>query len=193
MNAYNIALFVHLIAVVLAAGATAATKLATSRRIRARTVGEALEWHNTLMAASKVFPISLIIFLMSGGYMLSVARVATWSTGWIVAGLTGVVLLFASGIFLGVKGGALKRVLEQHASQGADRPAPRLVPPMVIAVLPMINTGIAISVVFDMATKPTSIPLALGIIGIGVALGFGLGLRGRRPAGTAQVADRAAA
>ena len=38
MNLYRLALFVHLVAVIVAAGVTAVTKLAVGRRIRARSV-----------------------------------------------------------------------------------------------------------------------------------------------------------
>jgi len=185
MYAYRIALFLHLVALILAAGATAVTKLAAGRRARARTIGELLEWHGTLMAASKLFPIALLVFLLTGGYMLSVSRIAVWSTGFIVAGLLGVALLFASGTFLGIKGNALKRVLEKLAAEGRDRPAPRMAPPMLVAILPVVNTGIALSVVFDMVTKPASIPVALAIVLVGVVLSLGGALSGQRAAARA--------
>lgn len=185
MYAYRIALFLHLVALILAAGATAVTKLAAGRQARARTIGELLEWHGTLMAASKLFPIALLVFLLTGGYMLSISRIAVWSTGFIVAGLLGVALLFASGTFLGIKGNAFKQVLEKIAAEGRDRLAPRMVPPTLVAILPIVNTGIALSVVFDMVTKPASIPVALAIVLVGVLLSLGGALMGLRAAARA--------
>jgi len=167
---YPIAKYVHLVALFVAAGVTAVTKLAAGRRLRARTVGEALDWHNTLMAAAKLFPVCLLFLALSGGYMLSVLRVSI-SSGFIVAGALAIVWLFASGAFLGIKGGVLKGVLEQVASKGTDQPAPRLVPPAAIVMLPTINTGVALAVALDMVAKPTSIPIALGIVAVGVVLG----------------------
>src|SRR6185436_14627463 len=108
MDLYPLAKYVHLVALFVAAGVTAVTKLAAGRRMRARTVGEALDWHNTLMSAAKLFPICLVLAL-TGGYMLSVLHVSM-SSGFIVAGVLAIVWLFASGAFLGVKGGALKGV-----------------------------------------------------------------------------------
>ena len=171
MDTYLLAKFLHLVALIVAAGVTAVTKLAADRRIRARTVGEALEWHNVLMSAARLFPLCLVVFAVTGGYMLSVAHVSM-SAGFIVAGMLGVVLLFASGTFLGIKGGALKGVLEQIASKGQDQPAPKLVPPAAVVLLPTINTGIALAVAFVMVTKPASIPIALGIVALGIVLGF---------------------
>jgi len=181
MDAYHIALFLHIVTLIVAASATAVTKLAVGRRIRARTVGEALEWHNVLMSASRLFPICLVVFVITGGYMMSVIHVSLWSSGFLVAGLVGVALLFASGTFLGIKGNALKQILEQAAKQGSERPAPRLVPPPLVVMLPVVNTGIALSVVFDMVTKPASVPVALGVIVIGALLSAATTWR-RRPA-----------
>lgn len=171
MDLYPIAKYLHLAALFVAAGVTAVTKLAAGRRMRARTVGEALDWHNTLMSAAKLFPICLVVLALTGGYMLSATHVSM-SNGFIVAGVCALVWLFASGTFLGIKGGALKGVLEGIAAKGADQPAPRMQPPAAVVMLPMVNTGIALAVAFDMVTKPTSIPIALGIIAVGSVLGF---------------------
>ena len=43
MDAYHIALFIHIVTLVVAASATAITKFAVKRRIRARSVRETLE------------------------------------------------------------------------------------------------------------------------------------------------------
>lgn len=168
MDAYHIALFLHIVTLAIAAGATAVTKLAAARRSRARTLGEALEWHRTMTSASRLFPICLALFLGTGMYMVKIAGMQFWSSGFLVAGLTGVVLLLASGTFLGVKARGLEQLLAKMAESGADHPPPTLLPPRLVAMLPVLNTGIALSVVFDMVTKPASIPVALGTIAIGI-------------------------
>jgi len=170
MDFYPLAKYVHLLALFVAAGVTAVTKLAAGRRMRARTVGEALDWHTLLMSAAKLFPICLLVLATTGGYMLSVLRVSM-SSGFVVAGLLAIAWLLASGAFLGVKGGALKVALEEMAATGADQPVPNLVPPTAVVLLPAINTGVALAVALDMVAKPTSIPIALGIVAVGVVLG----------------------
>src|SRR5215212_9670978 len=97
MDLYPLAKYVHLVALFVAAGVTAVTKLASGRRMRARTVGEALDWHTTLMSAAKLFPICLLVLAITGGYMLSVLHVPM-SSGFIVAGVFGIVWLFASAL-----------------------------------------------------------------------------------------------
>jgi hypothetical protein len=181
MDSYHIALFLHIVTLIVAASTTAVTKLAVTRRIRARTVGEMLEWHTVLMSASKVFPICLAAFVLTGSYMLSVANIHVWTTGFVVAGFVGVALLLASGTYLSMKAKGLKAVLENMVKAGADRPAPKLVPPPLVAMLPVVNSGIALAVVFDMATKPASVLVALLVIAAGIAIGAALSMR-RRPA-----------
>jgi len=184
MDRYHIALFLHLLTLIVAASTTAVTKLAASRRVRARTIGEVLEWHTVLMSASKTFPICLAAFVVTGSYMLSVTNARVWTTGFVVAGFVGVGLLLASGIYLSLKAKALKAVLETMANAGLDRPAPKLVPPPLVATLPVVNTGIALAVAFDMTTKPASISVALLVIAIGAGIGAASGIRRRHPSPT---------
>ncbi|HEY4216692.1 MAG TPA: hypothetical protein VGM67_06110 [Gemmatimonadaceae bacterium] len=182
MDIYHITLFVHIMTLVVAAAVTAITKLAVARRARARTVAEVLDWHNVLTSTAKLFPVCLVVFVVSGAYMMSVTHIAPWSTGFIVAGLAGVGLLLVSGIYLALKGKALGQVLEAMAKQNPNQPAPRLVPPRLVAALPMINTGIALSVAFDMVTKPDSVGVALAIVALGILLGAAGSLRHAAPA-----------
>jgi hypothetical protein len=179
MDTYHIALFIHIVTLVVAASATAVTKLAVKRRIRARSVREALEWHQMLVSTSRAFPLCLVSFTASGAYMVSVLGTRVWTSGFVVAGLAGVILLLGSGTYLGVKGSALTQLLERLATASPDAPPPRLAPPPFVAPLPMINTGIAIAVVFDMVTEPTSIAVALGIVALGVAAGAVIARRQR--------------
>ncbi|HEV7992373.1 MAG TPA: hypothetical protein VGP25_11155 [Gemmatimonadaceae bacterium] len=182
MDLYRLTLFVHILAVVVASGVTAVTKIAVGRRIRARTVSEALDWHNVLMSSARLFPICLAVFVLTGGYMMSVTRVSPWTTGFILAGLAGVALLLASGTYLGVKGKALKVVLEGIAATGADQPAPRVAPPALVMILPTVNSGIALAVAFLMVMKIASVPISLGVMVVGIVLG--VLAAPRRPAAT---------
>jgi hypothetical protein len=182
MDLYHLTLFVHILTLIVAASATAVVKLAIGRRARARTVGEALDWNSVLNGAAKLFPMCLAAFVITGGYMLSVAKIHVWSTGFVVAGLVGVALLLVSGVFLATKGKVVTQMLEEMAKRGADQPVPKLVPPPLVAALPMVNTGIALSVAFDMVTKPTSIHIALSVVAIGIVLGAAAAPRRPAPA-----------
>ena len=181
MDSYHIALFIHLLTLIVAAGVTAITKLAAARCARARTIGELQEWHGVLMSAARLFPLCLAFFVASGAYMLAVTHAAVWTSAYVVAGVTGVVLLLASGAYLGAKGRALRDVLSEMVRTGADRPAPKMVPPRLVTALPAVNTGIALAVVFDMVTKPESVTVALGVIALGIVLSGAGALRRAAP------------
>ena len=180
MDAYHIALFLHIVTLIVAASATAVTKLAVGRRIKARSAREALEWHEVLISTSRLFPVCLAAFLLTGVYMVSAAGGRAWSSGFVVAGFAGVTLLLGSGTYLGLKATALKTVLESIASKAPDAPAPRLAPPPFVAMLPLINTGVALGVVFDMVTKPSSSLVALTVIAVGISVTAVLAWRQRQ-------------
>lgn len=188
MDLYHIALFVHFVTLVVATVVSAVVHLAMGRLGRARTVGEAQDWHRVVTASAKWFPICLAAFVITGGYMLRFGTASVWSSGFVVAGLVGVALLLASGVTLGVKGKALGQFLDGLAKNGVDQPAPKLVPPPLIGALPWINPFIALAVAFDMTTKPQSLGVALGVLAIGIAIGAAVGLRRTAPAPQAAMA-----
>lgn len=177
MDTYRIALFLHVITLVVAASSGAVTKLAVGRRIRARSIAEALDWHSVLVSASRAFPICLASFVITGSYMVTRAGGHAWTSGFVISGLFGVAFLLGSGTYLGIKAKVLKQVLEKLAKDGADRPPPKLIPPPMVAMLPVLNTGVAFGVIFDMVTKPASIALALAIPLVGAAISVAMARR----------------
>jgi hypothetical protein len=78
-----------------------------------------------------------------------------------------------------VKAKALKQLLTAAANSAPDAAPPRIVPPALVMMLPLVNTGVALGVVFDMVTKPASVPVALGVIAIGIATSAALAWRKR--------------
>lgn len=175
MTGYGIALFFHTLGFGLAAGAVALVKVALSRTYGARTVGEMLRWHLLLAKTTPLFPISLAILLLSGGYMVSASDLS-WSTAFVTAGLIAVAVLFAVGGFLGAKGRTFARRLETLAAADPDQ-APPTPEPSFTPTLSFGNVGLVIGVIFDMATKQASLPIALGALAIGFTAGA---LTGRR-------------
>jgi hypothetical protein len=108
-----------------------------------------------------------------------VGGVWSFSVPWVQAGIVGAVLLFAIGGLFGARmgraGAEMARLRDQH---GPAHPAPASDP--VVDALIWVNPGIALAVVFLMATKPAlpvcAVALAAGI-GIGLVLGRALGPR----------------
>lgn len=170
MDGYHLAKFVHVVNLLAAIAASAVIHLALLRRDRARTVGEMAEWHDLVLATSKVFPVALATFVLSGTYMIRAGALQVWSSGFVIAGLTGVVILLVNGIVLGTRGRGLKRRLDEAMrAGGAGEPAPALVHDVVTVTLPWVNLGIVLGVVFDMTNKPALGP-ALGVVGLAIVV-----------------------
>ena len=172
MDGYHVALFLHFCALISAIAATSVIHIGTVRRDRARTLAEALEWHNTAMATSKTFPIAVATLVLSGSYMLRGS--ALWSSGFVVAGLTGVGMLLLLGMVLSIKGRAMKQRIEQAIRDEGPSQAPTIPRDPVVGILQNIPVGIVLAVMFDMTTKP-SVGSSLGVIGLGVAVGAVVG------------------
>ena len=183
MDLYHITLYLHIVTLLVAAALTAVTKLAVGRRMRARTVGEVLDWHGVLMSSAKLFPICLVAFVVTGSYMVSVNSRGV--VDWVRRRRTGRRRVAAC------QRDVSRRSRAKHSARcwrtwrrmGPTNPRPSSCRRRFVAALPMINTVIALAVAFDMVTKPVSIPVALGVVAIGIVIGAVLGMR--RPAAAA--------
>ncbi len=171
MDGYHIALFIHLFAILAATAATAVVEVAQTRGRRAATVAEALEWHASAGRAARTFPAAVLALVLTGGYMIRAGGAWSWQMGWVQAGLTGAVLLLASGAVLGPRArrrGDALRALPPAAAPPPNRDA-------VMGAIGSANPGLALGVVFVMATKP-ALATSLAILLIGAAAGI---VRGR--------------
>ena len=109
MDTYSLALYVHLLALLAAIAAASLMHFAEARRFAANTRLEVLPWLGLAKSVSRVFPLSLLVLLGSGAYL--VHKIWTWDTGWVQAGIVGVVVLFASGIAIGKRSAAFAKAL----------------------------------------------------------------------------------
>lgn len=191
MDAYHLALFLHLLALFAASAASALTHLAEARLHRATTVREARQWHALAGSSARIFPIVIVLLLVTGGVMISQGGGVSWRTGWVAAGVVGVVLLFLNGGALGRRGGMLARELaRQEAERSADA-APIVSHDPVAARLGWANTGIAIAVAFVMVVK-TALAASLGVVALGAVLGAVIA-RPRRAVGVSEMERELAA
>jgi hypothetical protein len=179
--AYRIALLIH-IASVLAAISTATLVHFAHRQARAATrPAAARRWLQVILRASAAFPIVLLGLLATGGYMVTASW--TWRAGWVIAGLAGLAFLLVNGIRLGKGGRALLRDLEaaSAAEGGMASFADTLRRDDAAA---WANTGVALSVVVAMTTKP-GIVGALATVVAGGVIGALIGARSASAVSTA--------
>lgn len=154
MTGYLAAKFVHLLALIAAVVAATLVHFCDRRKIRSRTVAEMLEWHTLLQSSAKVFPVALVVLVLSGSYMIVAGALRAWSSGFVIGGLTGAVLLLVTGGILAAKGRAVTVHLEQLVASGHGGDAPDIPPDRAMALLQRVPDGIVIGVIFVMVTKP---------------------------------------
>lgn len=167
---YRVALFVHLCALIAAVVASALAHFCSVRHARARDVRDALHWHGTAMKVTIVFPIALVVFFLSGGYMVSVSGMWSWGAGWIVDGIMGGALLFVLGGYSGARHRAFAKRLEEQARLHPSDTSP-IAPDAIADTLAWASSGLAIAIVCVMTLKPALAP-GLGVLIAGPVAGI---------------------
>jgi hypothetical protein len=182
MTGYQVSLYVHLLALVAAASASSVVHLAEARARRAASVGEARQWHALVGRTSRVFPVAVLTLFATGAYMVGVEGPWSWGTGWVEAGLAGGAFLLVVGAVLGIRGARAGRTLARL--DAADVEGARAAShDRVAAALSWVNTGVALAVVFAMATKPAlAASLTALVVGAVVGLCVHLARERRAPA-----------
>jgi hypothetical protein len=153
MNAYSIALFIHILSLLAATVAMSLATLAGVRLRGARTSTEATAWLALNGRVVPVFPIASLGLLASGVYMTQASW--TWSTPWIDAALVGLALIVALGSGIeGSRGRALTRELE---SAGLSPRARRMLRDPVSWSAKLTTLTLFLALVFVMTLKPAAI------------------------------------
>lgn len=174
MTGYNLALFLHLLALLSATAASGIIHFAAHRRAAAPTLRQSMEWARLIGKTSKVFPIAVLMLILTGAYMVHAHW--AWQVGWVAAGLGGAVLLLASGAVLGARGAAeAQRKVARLQAAGRDL-ANDVTVDRVSAVLGDINTWLAVSIVLVMTVK-LALAGSLALMAAGTFLGAMQGLR----------------
>lgn len=182
MTGYQIALLLHLLALLAATSASAIVHFAASRRASAPTLAQSMEWARLQGVTSRVFPFAVLTLVATGAYMVS--NRWSWDTGWVEAGFAGAVMLLASGAVLGKRGAAAAKRNVERLQRAAGRELPNDgAPDRVAAVLGDANTGFALAIVVVMTLKPGLLG-SLAILATGAAIGAFRGSRHARPGAT---------
>jgi hypothetical protein len=180
MIGYHISLYIHLLALVAASAISALVHLGKSRARRAASLAEAREWLGLVKSSARFFPLATLTLFATGAHMVSVNSPWSWTTGWVDAGITGVVFLLLSGAVLGARGARTGRALAGLRPGDAQGIGALLHDP-VAAALSSVNTGVALGVVFAMAVKP-SFAASLAALAVGAVAALALHLVSERRA-----------
>jgi hypothetical protein len=170
MHSYSIVLFIHLLALLLAFGASSLVHYAMVRMRDAESAGDALSWLGLCHRASRAFPVALVTLVASGAWL--VHKAWTWHAGFVDAGLVGAVLLLVLGG--AVEGGRARKIAAALAADPGGAVGEVVRDPLLWAVN-WANTGIALGVVFAMVTKPAA-GGSFAAVAVGLAAGACVGL-----------------
>ena len=170
MNWYTLALFAHIVGVLLLFLGMGLQWIITLRLRAARTAAQAREWSGLVRGVGRLGPLSGVLILAAGLYM----AVTAWSlmAPWILVSLGAMLLMLALG--MGVVARRLKAiqraVTADDASGALSRDAQvRIADPFLWSAL-HLSGGVALGIVFLMTTKPT---LGGSLLTLAVALALG--------------------
>jgi hypothetical protein len=185
MNAYNVALFIHILGVITFFLAVGISQRGGAQVRRAQTVEHLRLWLGLVKTTEGMFPAAILLLLATGLYMT--ADVWDFETPWVVVGLFTLAALMAVGI--AVVGRRFTRMAEAATTAGEGAvPADlrKLIAEPVTWVGLSANNGAAIGVVWLMTNKPgwtASILIVLGLALVGAFIGFAIARRAVQTAG----------
>ncbi len=182
MTTYQIALLIHLSALLAATAASAIIHLGVGRRAAAPTLRESMEWARLMGKTARVFPFAVLTLIATGGYMVRGSW--NWGLGWVQAGLLGALVLLVSGAVVGAREGAGARANVARMQQAGRELPNDFRPDRVAALLGHANTGLALAIVAVMTLKP-GVAASFGVLAAGWALGAYQALKHVRAQGPA--------
>ncbi len=159
MTGYSVALFLHLLSMLLAVVCTSLTGYAALRARAAGSAEEARQWLGLNGRVVPLFPGAGVGLLATGSYMAN--SIAGWSEPWLLASLIGLGCIVVLGA--GVEGNrsrALRR--ELHRNGLSDR-ARALTRDPVAWSAKFMAPALMLAVMFIMTTKPAAATSAIAL------------------------------
>ncbi|HXT36909.1 MAG TPA: DUF2269 family protein [Chloroflexota bacterium] len=153
MSMYHLALYAHILGVLGLFVAIGLEWTSMVRMRRAKTVEQFREWASLHTTLDKVFPLSAVVILVAGLYM--VGDVWGWSNAWINLSLAGLVVMGALGPLIN---GRRLRSIVAAADTAPAGPIPaaltRQIQDPTLWMSVKIMAVLALGVVYLMAAKP---------------------------------------
>jgi len=164
----SIALFLHIVG---ALGFFMALGLEQASLIylrRATLVEQARDWLDVFSSLRRLGPISLVVILLSGFYLMAASL--GW-TAWIIVALVAMVLIAAiGGAVAGPRMGAMEKMVAKESGMVSSALQQQLRNPL-FSISMQVRSAIALGIVFLMTAKPD---LAGSLITLGIAIVIGL-------------------
>jgi hypothetical protein len=164
LDTYHVVLYVHLLAVFIAVGAASVLTVCLFQLRAAKTLTDAVPWGMVAGKTEHAFPIAILGLFGTGAYMTS--DLWTWSTGWIVVSIAGLVLLSLQGPLVGGRTGKqLKQALQNNGPGPLGKEARRMTLHPGLWVTEFANIGVFFGIVWNMTQKPGTGEAIAAIVG----------------------------
>jgi hypothetical protein len=174
----DVVLFLH-IGVAIATFAVAAVLLVSMSQMRkAENVAVLRSWARIAHRADPMFPILVLLLIVLGAWLIHLSGGDfAWSDGWVITAVVALVLMEAyGGIVLAPAGKKLHETVEAQPDGPVPASIARLVMSRAVWAGVYGNTGLAIGILFTMATKPSG-PWAIAIVAAAGIVGTLTGLQ----------------
>ncbi len=178
MDLYPYALFFHILGAIGVFVGFGLQAVAVARMRRVSSRDELIGWMGVMGAPRVLAPISMLVILATGLYMVA----TRWSLdSWAGAGLVGLLVLGAiGGLVTGRTMLAIGRMLPAEGDMLSPAMRARLSAPTLTLAL-WLETGLAIAIVAVMVVKPGFLT-SIGVLVAGSVVGAGAGVAAQRAA-----------
>ncbi len=168
MTTYSIALFLHIVGAIIYFVAVGLEQASLMSLRRSTLVEPAREWLNVFSWLRRLGPLSMILILLSGFYMM--ATTLGW-TAWIIMALISMVLIAViGGAVAGPRMGAIGQMMAKESGAMSSALRQRLNDPL-FSISMQVRTAIALGIVFLMTVKPDLIGSLITLF-VAIILGF---------------------
>lgn len=181
MDTYQTVLYVHLLSLLVGFGAGSVLSVCLFHLKAAQTLADAVPWATVAGKTEKAFPVAVVGLFLTGAYMTS--DVWSWSTGWIIVSLFGLIVVALQGPLVGGRAGKqLERALHANGPGPLGDEARRMTRHPGLWVTEFANVGVVLGVIWNMTQKPGTFQAILAVL-IGYGLGAAVALRATRHSG----------
>ncbi len=153
MDAYHVALYLHLLSLVVLVGGITLVSVCYLRLRAAASLIDATPWARLADQAGWLFPPAILGLLATGAYLTN--DTWTWGTPWIATSIAGLALVTLQGpLVAGPRARALKHALDENQAGPLGVRARQLARDRTLWVVIFANPGIVLGITWNMSVKP---------------------------------------
>jgi hypothetical protein len=150
MHAYSLALYIHLLSLILAVATASLVTFASLQLRIAETPAEIGRWGSLIHKVVPAFPVSAIGLFATGAYMTQ--HLWSWSTPWIDSAIAGLVLIVVLGD--GIDASRGRQLKQEVIANGLSGRARKLVRDPLGWSAKVTTLTLTLAVVYVMTLKP---------------------------------------